>query len=86
MPSSVAPLNLSPYGFGVFGASRLIDPTVVEIAAVRGGAVGAGLRSGIDIAGGYRGATFGLEVARQFSNLPNLTHIWRGNFSMSIRF
>jgi hemolysin activation/secretion protein len=86
MPSSVAPLNLSPYGFGVFGAGRLIDPTVVEIAAVRGGAVGAGLRSGIDMAGGYQGIAFGLEMARQYSNLPNLTQVWRGNFSISIRF
>jgi hemolysin activation/secretion protein len=86
MPSSVAPLILSPYGFGAFGAGRLIDPTVVEVAEVRGGAVGAGLRSGIDIAGGYQGVALGLEVARQFSNLPNLTHVWRGNFSMSIRF
>jgi hemolysin activation/secretion protein len=86
LPSSVAPLNLSPYGFGVLGAGRLINPTIVEVAEVRGGAVGAGLRSGIDLAGGYQGVTFGLEAARQFSNLPNLTHIWRGNFSMSIRF
>jgi hemolysin activation/secretion protein len=86
MPNSMAPLNLSPYGFGVFGAGRLLSPTVVEVAAVRGGAVGAGLRSGVDMAGGYQGVTFGLEIARQFSNLPNLTHIWRGNFNMSIRF
>jgi hemolysin activation/secretion protein len=86
MPSSVAPLNLSPYGFGVFGAGRLIDPTVVEVAAVRGGAIGAGLRSGIDITGGYQGIAFGLEMARQYSNLPNLTQVWRGNFSITIRF
>jgi hemolysin activation/secretion protein len=85
-PNSIAPLNLSPYGFGVFGAGHLIDPTAVEVADVRGGAVGVGLHSGIDIAGGYQGLTLGIEVARQFSNLPNLTHIWRGNFNMSIRF
>jgi hemolysin activation/secretion protein len=86
VPSPLTPLNLSPYGFGVFGGGRLIDPTIVEVAEVRAGAVGAGLRSGIDMAGGYQGVTLGLEVARQYSNLPNLTHIWRGNFSMSIRF
>jgi hypothetical protein len=79
-------LILSPYGFGVVGAGRLLDPTIVEVAAVRGGAVGAGLRSGIDIPGGYEGVTLSLEVARQFSNLPNLAHGWRGNVSMSIRF
>jgi hemolysin activation/secretion protein len=86
LPGFVAPLILSPYGFGVFGAGRLVDPTIVEVAAIRGGAVGAGLRSGIDIPGGYQGVTLGLEAARQFSNLPNLTHTWRGNFSMNIRF
>jgi hemolysin activation/secretion protein len=86
LPNSIAPLNLSPYAFGVIGVGRLIDPTIVEIAAVRGGAVGAGLRSGIDLPGGYQGVMLGLEVARQFSNLPNLPHSWRGNFSVSVRF
>jgi hemolysin activation/secretion protein len=86
VPASIAPLNLSPYAFGVVGVGRLIEPTVVEVAAVRGGAIGAGLRSGFNIPGGYQGVTLGLEVARQYSNLPNLTHSWRSNFSMSVRF
>jgi hemolysin activation/secretion protein len=86
LPGFIAPLILSPYGFGVFGAGRLLDPTIVEVVEVRGSAIGAGLRSGFDIPGGYQGVTLGLEVARQYSNLPNLTHAWRGNVSMSIRF
>jgi hemolysin activation/secretion protein len=86
MAGSGLPLILSPYGFGVFGVGRLNDPTIVELAVVRGSAVGAGLRGGIDLPGGYQGATLGLEVARQFSNLPNLTQAWRANVSMSIRF
>jgi hemolysin activation/secretion protein len=86
VPSSGAPLMVSPYGFGVFGVGRLNDPTIVERAVVRGSAVGAGLRSGIDMPGGYQGVTLGVEVARQFSNLPNLTHAWRANVNMSIRF
>ncbi|HYI27026.1 MAG TPA: ShlB/FhaC/HecB family hemolysin secretion/activation protein [Bradyrhizobium sp.] len=86
VPGEGATLILSPYGFGVVGAGRLLDPTIVEVAAIRSGAIGAGLRSGIDIAGGYKGVTLSLEVARQFSNLPNLAHGWRGNVSMSIRF
>jgi hypothetical protein len=53
---------------------------------IRGSSVGAGLRGGIDLPGGYQGITLGLEVARQFSNLPNLTHSWRTNISMNIRF
>jgi hemolysin activation/secretion protein len=83
---TAVPLILSPYGFGSFGAGRLVEPTIVELAVVRGGALGAGVRSGIDIPGGYQGAAFGLEVARQFSNLPNLSHSWRGQVVMSFRF
>ena len=78
--------NMSLYGFAVFGAGRLIDPTIVELADVRGGAVGAGLRSGVDMAGRYQGVTLGLEVARQFSNLPNLTQAWRTNINIGMRF
>jgi hypothetical protein len=44
------------------------------------------VRSGIDIPGGYQGVVLGLEVARQFSNLPNLSHSWRGQVVMSFRF
>lgn len=82
----VAPVILSPYGFGVFGIGRLDDPTIVELALIRAGAVGAGVRTGVDVPGGYQGVTLELEVARQFSNLPTLTHAWRANAGMSIRF
>jgi hemolysin activation/secretion protein len=83
---TAVPVILSPYAFGSFGAGRLVEPTIVELADVRAGAVGAGVRSGIDIPGGYQGVAFGLEVARQFSNLPNLPHSWRGQAVMSFRF
>jgi hemolysin activation/secretion protein len=86
IPRSGAPLTLSPYGFGVFGIGRLNDPTIVELAVIRGSSVGAGLRGAIDLPGGYQGATLGVEAARQFSNLPNLSQAWRANVSMSIRF
>jgi hemolysin activation/secretion protein len=86
VPGFVVPLILSTYGFGTFGIGRLIEPTIVELDVVRGGAVGAGLRSSIDMPGGDQGVTFGLEMARQYSNLPNLTQAWRANVSMSMRF
>ena len=86
VPDLGFPLLLSPYGFGTFGAGRLVEPTIVELAVVRGGAVGAGLRSSIDAPDGYHGATLGLELARQYSNLPNLAQAWRFNVGMSIRF
>jgi hemolysin activation/secretion protein len=86
VPGFGVPVILSPYGFGAFGVGRLDDPTIVERTTIRAAAVGAGLRSGIGIPDGYQGATLSVEVARQFSNLPNVTHAWRGNISMNIRF
>jgi hemolysin activation/secretion protein len=86
VPGSVAPMILSPYGFGAFGVGRLVEPTIVEVALVRGGAVGVGLRSGVDLPGGYQGLTVGVEAARQYSDLPTLPQGWRGNVSISIRF
>jgi hemolysin activation/secretion protein len=83
---TAVPIILSPYAFGSFGVGRLLEPTIVELAVVRGGAVGAGVRSGIDLPGGYQGVALGLEGARQFSNLPNLPHSWRGQVVMSFRF
>jgi hemolysin activation/secretion protein len=86
VPGFGVPLTLLPYGFGAFGTGRLVEPTIVELAVVRGSALGVGLRSGIDMPSGYQGVTLGLEVARQHSNLPNLAQAWRGNVSMSVRF
>jgi hemolysin activation/secretion protein len=86
LPGAGATLILTPYAFGVFGTGRLVEPTIVELDVVRGSAVGAGLRSGIDMPGGDPGVTFGFEMARQYSNLPNLPHAWRANVGMNIRF
>ncbi len=83
---TVVPVVLAPYSFGSFGAGRLIEPTIVELAVLRGGAVGVGVRSSIDSPGGYQGVALGLEVARQFSNMPNLSHSWRGQVVLSTRF
>jgi hemolysin activation/secretion protein len=83
------PLTMSPYGFGVSGIGRLVDPTVVEVVevvAVRAASFGAGVRSNIDMPDGYQGLSVGLEAARQYSNLPNLAQSWRINVSMSSRF
>jgi hemolysin activation/secretion protein len=79
------PLVLSPYSFGSFGTGRLIEPTSVEFAVVRSGALGVGARSNLDLPGGYQGVSLGLEIARQFSNLPNLSQAWRGQVVMSVR-
>lgn len=83
---SAIPTILSPYAFGVVGIGRLNDPTIAEVALARAASVGGGLRSSIDAAGGYQGFSIGLEAARQYSNLPNLAHSWRGSVSLTIRF
>ena len=85
MPGSALHLILSPYGFGAIGAGRLNDPTVDEIAEIHAGAVGAGIRFGGDRPGGYQAAALGLEVARQFSNVPEQDD-WRGSLNLSVRF
>jgi hemolysin activation/secretion protein len=82
----VAPLILSPYAFGVVGAGRLDDPTAAEIASVQAASFGAGMRSGVDLPGGYQGLTVNFEVARQFSDLPTLAHGWRESLSINARF
>ena len=80
------PLVLTPYGFGAFGIGRLLEPTVLEVGVVRAGSFGAGLRSGIDMPNGYQGASLGLEVARQYSDLETVPHGWRFNAVLNLSF
>jgi hemolysin activation/secretion protein len=85
-PGGPVPLVLTPYIFGAFGIGRLIEPTVLEVAVVRAGSFGAGLRSGFDMPNGYQGASLGLEVARQYSDLETVPHGWRFNAILNLRF
>src|SRR3984893_10988862 len=39
---TAVPVTLSPYGFGSVGVGRVVEPTIVELAVLRGGAVGGG--------------------------------------------
>jgi hemolysin activation/secretion protein len=86
VPGFVVPLVLAPYGFAAYGSGRLDDPTIVELSTIRATAIGVGFRSAIDMPDGYQGLALGLELARQYSNLPNLPQAWRLNFGASIRF
>ena len=80
------PVVVTPYGFGAFGIGRLLEPTVLEVGVVRAGSFGAGLRSGFDMPNGYQGASLGLEVARQYSDLETVPHGWRFNAVLNLRF
>ena len=86
IPSSVAPLILSPYAFGVVGAGRLDSPTAAEVTSVKAASFGAGVRSGVDLPRGYEGITVNFEVARQYSDLPTLARGWRESISVNMRF
>jgi len=48
--------------------------------------LGFGARGNLEIPGGYQGMSLGLEIARQFSNLPHLPQGWRGQVVMSLRY
>jgi hemolysin activation/secretion protein len=80
------PVVLTPYSFGAFGIGRLLEPTVLEVGVVRAGSFGVGLRSGFDMPNGYQGASLGLEVARQYSDLETVPHGWRFNAVLNLRF
>jgi hemolysin activation/secretion protein len=80
------PIDLTPYIFGAFGIGRLLEPTVLEVGVQRAASFGVGLRSNIDMPNGYQGASLGLEVARQYSDLKTVAHGWRGNVTLNVRF
>ncbi|MDO9412629.1 MAG: ShlB/FhaC/HecB family hemolysin secretion/activation protein [Pseudolabrys sp.] len=86
VPGAGIPLVLSPYGFAAYGAGRLNNATILEVASMRASAFGVGLRSSIDLPGGYTALILGIEAARQYSNLPNYPHGWRTNVNISLRF
>jgi hemolysin activation/secretion protein len=84
--SDIAPFVLTQYGFGAFGIGRLLEPTVLEVGVQRAASFGVGLRSNVDMPNGYQGASLGLEVARQYSDLETVGHGWRGNVTLNVRF
>jgi hypothetical protein len=59
---------------------------VAEVTSVKAASFGAGVRSAVDLPGGYQGLTVNFEVARQYSDLPILGHGWRENIRINMRF
>jgi hemolysin activation/secretion protein len=85
-PGFGLPLVLSPYGFGAVGVGHLEEPTAVEVVALQAGALGLGVRGALDLPGGWNSLAFALEVARQFSNIPDHKDGWRTNFNARVSF
>jgi hemolysin activation/secretion protein len=78
--------TVSPYLFGSVGRGWLFDVTAVEQSTINAAAVGFGARSTVDVAAGSPGLSFGLELARQFTDVAGLRQGWRGNLNAMVTF
>ena len=78
--------TVSPYVFGSFGRGWLFDVTSVEQSIINAGAIGFGARSNVDGTAGSPGLNLGLELARQFTDVPGLRQGWRGNVNALMTF
>jgi hemolysin activation/secretion protein len=78
--------TLSPYLFGSVGRGWLFDVTSVEQSTINAGAAGLGARSTVDVAAGSPGLGFGLELARQFTDVAGLRQGWRANVNALVTF
>jgi hemolysin activation/secretion protein len=78
--------TVSPYVFGSVGRGWLLDVTAVEQSTINAGAVGFGARSTVDVAAGSSGLGFGLELARQFTDVAGLRQGWRANVNAMVTF
>lgn len=78
--------TVSPYLFGSIGRGREFSVTSVEQSIINAGAIGLGARSSVDAAAGLPGLSFGLELARRFSDVPGWRQGWRGNVNAMVTF
>jgi len=81
-----ASATISPYLFVAVGRGELFYPTAVEQSVINAGAVGLGTRGSILLGAGSPCLSFGLELARQFSDIQNMRQGWRGNVNASMEF
>jgi hemolysin activation/secretion protein len=81
-----ANVTVSPYLFGAAGRGWLADATSVEQSVINASAVGFGARGLVDTGVGWRAFSFGLELARQFADVPGLRQGWRGNVNAAMTF
>ncbi|KJC58863.1 hypothetical protein UP10_21420 [Bradyrhizobium sp. LTSPM299] len=78
--------TVSPYVFGSIGRGWLFDITAVEQSTINASAAGLGVRSTVDVAAGQPGLSFGLELARQYTDLVGLRQGWRANVNAMVTF
>lgn len=77
---------VSPYVFVAIGHGELFCPTALERSVINVGALGIGTRGVIQPGISYPSLTIGIELARQFTDIPSLRQGWRSNVNASMEF
>ncbi len=78
--------TISPSLFSSIGGGWVFNATNVEQSIINAGAIGFGARSSLDAAAGLPGLSLGLELARQFTDVPGWRQGWRGNVNAMVTF
>ena len=81
-----ANITFSPYLFGAGGRGWLANASSVEQSVINAGALGFGARGFVEPSARLPGFNFGVELARQFTDLPWLRQSWRGNINAAMTF
>lgn len=79
-------LMLTPYVFASVGRGVSNHATALEASSVTAAGYGAGVRIDAGLLGNLIGTTSGLEIGRQYTDLPRVREEWRLNLNMSLRF
>jgi hemolysin activation/secretion protein len=79
-------LPIEPYMFGALGHGHLVRATSVERPVTNAEGVGLGVRSVLPPFGVSRGISFDLELARQFTDVPEERQGWRWNVNFLVSF
>jgi hemolysin activation/secretion protein len=86
IPVTFSSMSVSPYTFAAQGWGWIFEPTNVEQAETTAAALGLGAHMAVDAPDGFAGATLGLEVARQYSNVVGRHDATRFNLFTAMRY
>lgn len=86
LPLDRGTLSVTPYLFASAGRGVTNEATVLEASSVTAAGFGAGVRIDAGLLEGRIGTSSGLEIGRQYTDLPGVREEWRLNLNMSVRF
>jgi len=78
--------TVAPYVFAAAAGGKIDQPTAVQQGWISAESFGLGLRFGADAANFPVGATFAVELARGYSNVPGEGQAYRGNVAFAVKF